>query len=122
MIKVENDKINNIYEYVSAATPELLPADGALVFGRADSLVAERAVELLKNENVKYLVMLGGIGKDSKYLTRLGIPESHFLTSLAIEQYGADPDKLYVEDRSKNGAECCQFGIEKIECSIARSG
>lgn len=103
-----------MYEYLSAETSPLKYADWALVFGRADELVAERAIQLLEDPLVDYALIIGGIGKDSRSLARLQIPEAHYIASLMLSNMDLAGDRIYVEPRPTNGGECWEMGIETL--------
>ncbi len=112
-MNIDTGKIEAIYNYVRAGTGPLKRADGLFVFGRADPLVANRTAQLLGEGLADYAIIAGGIGKDSGPLTRLQIPEAHYLASLLVAD-GVQGDKLYVESRPRNGGECCEMGLGKI--------
>ena len=63
----EPEKIKKIFEYLYNPTTDLVQANGAFVFCRDDPLVAARAAELYHNQLVNYIMLTGGIGKDSGY-------------------------------------------------------
>ena len=114
MVEVEKQKISSIYDYVSSDSGVLRKADGAFVFGRADPLVALRTAELYKEGLVDYCLMSGGLGKDSGALIGLEFPEAFYQAGLLRWKHKVPDKNIYVESKSRNGAECCTFGIETI--------
>jgi hypothetical protein len=116
MQKPEISKIKSIYDYVSAETQNLKFSNGAFVFGRADSLVAKRAADLYRSDLVDYILITGGIGKDSGPLPNLNppLPEATYLGALLVFDHNISSNNIYLETRPTNGGECCRFGIEKI--------
>lgn len=106
-------KISDMYDYLSAES-ELKNADGAFVFGRFDRRVADKTLGLFDRNLVDYALVVGGIGKDSGALTRLNIPEAHYLASLILEGKPSVGDRLHIEPRPTNGGECCRMGIDYI--------
>src|SRR3989344_1436639 len=113
---INPEVIERMYKYNSAETRPLKKADGLFVFGRVDARVAYRTADLFQSGLTDYALMVGGLGKDSGFLTRLGIPESHFLASILLGNYSESipADKIHVEPRPTNGGECCRMGLEYI--------
>jgi hypothetical protein len=114
MQQFDAKRISSMFDYLSTETPELQRADGAFVFGRADPLVAERVAGLYNGGLIDYVMIVGGIGKDSGWLTDFGIPEATYQGVLLVQNYGFPPEDLYLEQMATNGGECCRGGIEKI--------
>lgn len=110
---IEPRKISDMYDYLRDER-DLKPADGAFVFGRFDPLVARKTIDLFENRTIDYALIVGGIGKDSGALTRLNIPEAHYLASLVLNQKPEVKDKIYVESKPTNGGECCRMGIDAL--------
>ena len=113
-MEVERQTINAIYGYVSSDSGELRKADGAFVFGRADPLVAARAAELYKEQLVDYLLICGGLGKDSGALTSLNLPEAIYQSALLRWKHGVPDKNIFVEPNSTNGGENCRYGMDVI--------
>lgn len=88
-------------------------ADGAIVFCRADPLItdlAERLLDLIEG----YVLLTGGIGKDSGALAEQGIPEAVFHAE-RLDQRGADMARVVVEPTASNGYENSMFAMDLIE-------
>ncbi len=113
MTKIDASSIDTMFDYLSKSSP-LNHSDWALVFGRADRLVADKTEELLRAGLVDYAMIVGGIGKDSGSLARLAIPEAHYLGALLVDRPGFPVDKLYVEAKPTNGGECLEMGLGRI--------
>ena len=114
MVEVEKQKISSIYDYVSSDSGVLRKANGAFVFGRADPLVASRTAELYADGLVDYCLMSGGLGKDSGVLIGLEFPEAFYQAGLLRWTHKVPDKNIFVESKSRNGAECCTFGMETI--------
>jgi len=111
-MKPDPEKIKKIYEYLIAIKDNNLKnADGAFVFCRADPLIAERISELFNGKLIDYVMLTGGIGKDSK---NLKFPESIYQEKILQETYNIPSNKIYVETKASNGAENSRFGINTI--------
>ena len=114
MAKVEPNKIKKMFDYLYNPTPNLRKANGTIVFGRWDPLLAKRAAEIYKEDKTGYFLFTGGVGKDSGYLSNLQIPEAKWQAALANVIYGVPPKRIYVEPNAQNGGENCRFSIDKI--------
>jgi len=114
---VELKKIRDMYDYLSSETPVLSQADGAFVFGRADPLVAKRAAEVCKQGLVNYIMVTGGIGKDSGVLKKWNMPESYYLGALLIGAHSIPESRLYLESKAKNARENSDLGMDTIEAN-----
>jgi hypothetical protein len=111
---VDNDKIEKMFEYLSASSSELEKADGAFVFGRSYPLVASRVADLYSEGLMDYVMITGGIGKDSGSLKKLRMPEAMYQGALLVWEHGFPPEKLFLEKTAENGGECCRKGIDTI--------
>ena len=114
MTNIDRTKIKKMFDYLYNPTFPIMKTDGAIVFGRADPLVARKAAEIYDLNKTGYLLFTGGIGKDSGFLTEFQIPEAEYLSSLAHFEYGVPRDSIYVEPNARNGGECWENSIETI--------
>jgi len=106
--------IKSIFDYLYNPTETLERADGAIVFGSCDPLVAKSASKVWNQGLTSYLLFTGGTGRASGILTRLEMPEAKFQAALANTMYGVPEERIYVEPNASNGGECCRFSIDKI--------
>jgi hypothetical protein len=113
--KTDESKILAMFQYLSEVkVNESLSYDIGFIFGRADAGLADRAAELFRQGKIKYIVIAGGLGKDSGPLIQLDIPEAVFLgTELAV-RHKIPPEKLILESKSTNGGENSRLGINKF--------
>src|SRR5690242_9179500 len=88
------------YHYAQVATEPNEKADGIFVFGRYDWHVPETAAWLYTSGYGRYVMVSGGLGKDSGYLTTLSelpgvrVPEAAYLAILANSVYGVPTEAL----------------------------
>lgn len=115
------NRYDQLFEYLS--TPELpKEAEGAIVFGRKDSKVAQAYVDLANQNLVSWGVITGGIGKDSGDLT---VPEAEYLAAEA-EQY-ADSHAItlpptFIETMATNGGENVRNSLTVIRRAKLATG
>ncbi|MFA4960740.1 MAG: hypothetical protein WC548_03705 [Candidatus Pacearchaeota archaeon] len=114
MAQIDSTKIQKIFDYVYSPTSPLTKANGNLVFGRWDPLVAQRAGEIYKQGLVDYSMFVGGIGKDSGVLTQLNLPEATWQAALGNIFYGIPANTIYTEPRPTNGGEAARMVIEDL--------
>lgn len=112
-MSIQPEIIHQIHSYLCSEQP-LVPADGVLIFGRCDPLLAKRAAELIELKLATYCLFLGGIGKDSGLLKDMNYPEALFLASIARWHHGISDDKIYVEPRPANGGESSRMAIDFV--------
>ncbi|MBX4196755.1 YdcF family protein [Candidatus Pacearchaeota archaeon] len=110
---IDTNKIKKIYGYLSVETSPLQKADGAFVFGRADPRVAQKAADVYRQNFVDYVMVTGGIGKDSGFLTQWNIPEAHY-QGIHLVENGVPSEKIYLETKATNAGECCRNGLDTI--------
>ena len=92
----------------------LMRADGALVFCREDPAVAAAAASLYHQELVEWVVLTGGIGKDSGEFSKKAGSEAARQMRLLVDEHRVPAHVIYLEERAKNGAENSRFGIDTI--------
>lgn len=114
MIKVDESKIQEMFDYLYNPTENLQASDGTLAFGRWDPKVAESAYQIYHRGLTDYLLFTGGIGKDSGILTDLELPEAKWQAALVGIIHGVPSENIYVEPNATHGGECCRFSIDKI--------
>ncbi len=102
-----------MYDYLSQGTAILAPSDGAFVFGRQDSRLAQVAADLFSKKLARWALFTGGLGKDSGSLARLNLPEALYLASNSI-MLGIPAENVYVETAASNGGENCRNSLELI--------
>ncbi|NRV17758.1 uncharacterized SAM-binding protein YcdF (DUF218 family) [Clostridium beijerinckii] len=71
--------------------------------GRLDA-----ALEYIKEDNCRFIVLSGGQGSDEK------LPESHAMKKYLLNR-GVDEEKVIIEDNSRNTDENLKFSKAKIE-------
>ena len=113
MVELKVRLISEMYDYLSQGTAGLAPSDGAFVFGRQDSRLAQLATDLYSKNLVRWALFTGGLGKDSGSLARLGLPEALYLASNSI-MLGLPAENVYVETAASNGGENCRNGLDLI--------
>jgi len=114
MVRVDEGKIKEMFDYLHNPTEDLQESDGVLVFGRRDPKVAKSAYHIYMKGLTDYLLFTGGIGKDSGILTDLGLPEAKWQAALAGIIHRVPSEDIYVEPNATNGGDCCRFSIDKI--------
>ena len=102
-----------MFEYLRSA-PSPVHSDGIFVFGRCDKLVAYEASRLFVRGMGRYLLVTGGVGKDSGWLTPFQIPEAHFLATILVAEEGIPSEALLLEPSATNGGENCRLGLDVI--------
>jgi hypothetical protein len=95
---------NQLFDFLS--TP-IMPAEahGVIAFGRNDSRVAGKVVDVSRDSFADYVVFTGGVGKDSG---NLRVPEATFLAGEASRiaaEYGHGLPPVYQETEAQNGAQ-----------------
>lgn len=97
------------------AMPDLpdAKADGAIVFCRADPLITDLACRLLKHIE-GYVLLTGGIGKDSGKLAEMGVAEAVFHAD-RLRNRGLDMSRVVVEPNARNGYENSMFAMDLIQ-------
>jgi uncharacterized SAM-binding protein YcdF (DUF218 family) len=104
-----------MYAYMSAATVPLQPGDGAIVFGRQDTRVADAAATAHRAGIAHYLIFSGSAaGKDSGDLARQGLTEASYLAQAAAAQ-GVPVSAIYLEEEARNGVENSRLSLDLIQ-------
>lgn len=100
-IMTETEKYLEMFEYLS--TPdEPVESAGLLVFGRKDALVAHAAGKAVLQGLGEFVVISGGIGKDSG---DLAVPEAVYLHHELLAAYPELPVEVFTETAATNGGE-----------------
>lgn len=124
---MKQPELCEIYEYLSAS---LLPEtpQPAVVFGRADPLVARAAGDLIVPGLVTSAVITGGIGKDSGDILNQGFKsEAEYLKwCLGNDSRSRDYKKplptILLETKATNGGENARFSLAMFaEAGVATS-
>ena len=89
-------------------------ANGAFVFCREDAEVARAAAKLYRLGKIDWILLTGGIGKDSGELSRASGSEAIHQRNLLVADHGVPCDVIRLETKAKNGAENSRFGIDTI--------
>lgn len=108
---VEPQKFEAMFDYHSAPERANEDADGGIVFGRKDTLVADAAGELLTAQTLPWVVITGGVGKDSGDLQ---VPEAEYLGN-HLKSRGISDGRIYIEPNATNGGENVRFSFALIQ-------
>jgi hypothetical protein len=81
---------------------------GLLVFGRKDPLVAQTAGRAVMDGIGTFIVITGGVGKDSGDLK---VPEAVYLEGILADAYPNIAVPVYTETKATNGGENVRFGL-----------
>jgi hypothetical protein len=110
----DKNKYSQIFDYFSAP---VAPAEshGVLAFGRKDLLVARKIFDLSHTRFADFVVITGGIGKDSG---DLAVPEAEYLAqglSDIANAHNADLPPVFTETQARNGAENARNSLLLME-------
>lgn len=114
MNKQVHELAKKIWDY-HHMNQKLERADCILVLGSHDTRVAERGAQLFLKGWAPILVFSGGIAHENDLLaTRWGKPEADVFADIAIKM-GVPKDKIFIENKSKNGGENVAFTKRLLE-------
>jgi hypothetical protein len=109
---VDQQKLKKMFDYLTGEVYKgdlgAISAAFAVVFGRKDLTLAQRAVELGEAGVVRWIIPTGGVGKDSGDLT---VPESLYLTDEMVRQ-GISRTSIFPETQARNGGENARFSLQ----------
>ncbi|MFN8376190.1 MAG: YdcF family protein [Anaerolineae bacterium] len=105
-------QIAEITRYLDATTPLPDKADLLFVFGSRQTTAAELAAALYRQQRAPYVVVTGG---ENRYT---GHNEANLYCEILVSA-GVPPEKIIVENRSKNTLENVTFALPLIEQHLA---
>ncbi len=109
--KVESGKFDQMYDFHAAPHHADSVIDGGIVFGRKDLRIAQAAADLLVARTLPWVVVTGGIGKDSGDLP---VPEAVYLGSHIVGERGIPQSRVHLETKATNGGENVRFSYSMI--------
>ncbi|MBL8030716.1 MAG: hypothetical protein JNK33_00100 [Candidatus Doudnabacteria bacterium] len=112
-----NPEILELYDFLSAPSLPSQP-EAAVVFGRADPLVAHALGDLIIPSLVTTAVITGGVGKDSGDIIKQGFTsEAHYLhVQLEKDAHNRNytTPTVLLEPRATNGGENARFSLAML--------
>jgi uncharacterized SAM-binding protein YcdF (DUF218 family) len=121
----DTEKYSEIFDYLSASSIPTSP-EAAVVFGRADPLVAHAAGELAVASLAEIIVISGGMGKDSGNIHAQGYrSEAHYLgeqlrNDAATRHYPLP--KVILEEKATNGGENARYSLDILTAHRVDTG
>jgi hypothetical protein len=115
----QEEKLQAIAKYmgmglVYANDVQVKPADGALVFCREDPAVAAATATLYHRGIIRWMLLTGGIGKDSGEKSKVAGSEAMHQKNLLVDYHHVPVGAIRLETKASNGAENSRFGIDEI--------
>lgn len=109
---MSNDiKYNQMFDYLRSPTAPQESA-GLLVFGRQDQLVAHAVGNAIMEGLSDYVVISGGVGKDSKGLR---IPEAVYLREVIKNEFPNISTTMLTEKRATNGRDNVRYSLDLLD-------
>lgn len=110
-----NQVSETLLPHLTVPNDDFFEVDGAIIFCRVDSRITTLAAMLLdRMPGESYILLSGGLGKDSGFLMEKGIPEAEYHAD-NLRKLDYPSKRIIVESASTNGNENSLYSSKIIQ-------